>query len=254
MISFQPFPDPSNADDQGLLAMGGDLSVSTLVSAYAQGIFPWFNEDQPILWWSPDPRLVLIPNEVRISRSLRKSIKNKFSVTCNQAFEQVITGCALRGTVTNNAPDEIQSTSLDSDATWITQDMHDAYIELHKLGYAHSIEVWSNNELVGGLYGVCLGKVYFGESMFSSRTDASKVALVHLCGHLNNKKFRLIDCQVASDHLFTLGAKEISRNEFSAALVDINIDKPSSDFADEFPCRFDDLRSLLSRESDIKAT
>ncbi len=244
MLRFQPFPALSQADDQGLLAMGGDLSVNTLVSAYAQGVFPWFNEGQPILWWSPDPRLVLIPNEIRISRSLRKSIKNKFTISCNRAFEQVITGCALRG---NAGQNDTQGHRQSGEATWITQDMHDAYIELHKLGYAHSVEVWSKGELVGGLYGVCLGRVFFGESMFSSQTDASKAALVYLCNHLHEKGFTLIDCQVASDHLLTLGAKEISRNEFVAALVDINIHEKNADFATAFPCEFDDLKSLLSR-------
>ena len=253
MIRYQTFPNLNNADDQGLLAMGGDLSVSTLVSAYSQGVFPWFNDDQPILWWSPDPRLVLYPDQVRITRSLKKSIKNKFRVTCNETFERVIRGCALRGQSTEPLTSlDTDLNSNDAEATWITQDMYDAYLELHEKGYAHSIETWHNEELVGGLYGVCLGDVFFGESMFSTHTDASKTALVYLCQHLKNKDFKLIDCQVASDHLFTLGAVEIPRTEFAANLVDIDIHKTSDDFATNFPSEFNELKSLLSPANGIK--
>ncbi len=237
MIRYQAFPALDHADEDGLLAMGGDLSVDTLVSAYAQGIFPWFNEGQPILWWSPDPRLVLYPSRIKISKSLKKSLRAKYQVTCNQAFERVITGCALRGSTPNMIPE----------ATWITEQMHSAYMELHKAGYAHSIETWSNGELMGGLYGVSLGKTFFGESMFSRAADASKVALAFLCQHLLNGDFKVIDCQVASDHLFTLGAEEISRKNFVSQLVDINIQQPNKHFARDFPKAFEDLMPLFSK-------
>lgn len=246
MINFQPFPELSNADEDGLLAMGGDLSVSTLVSAYAQGIFPWFNEGQPILWWSPDPRLVLYPDQLKVSRSLKKSIRNKFTVSCNKAFTDVINGCALRG--------QANSKPIENEATWITEDMHRAYVELFAKGYAHSIEVWLDDRLVGGLYGVSLGNVFFGESMFSSERDASKVALTYLCQHMKNLNHQLIDCQVASEHLFSLGAIEISRNDFLETLVDINIESPNKDFANEFPSRATDLAILHTHISDIKKT
>lgn len=237
MLSFQPFPSLDNADDDGLLAMGGDLSVNTLVSAYAQGVFPWFNEGQPILWWSPDPRLVLYPTHVKVSRSLKKSMSNKFTVTCNQAFEQVIQGCALRG----QSPEHAHNSK---EATWITQAMHEAYIELHKQHYAHSVEVWQDQQLVGGLYGVCLDKVFFGESMFSRKADASKTALVYLCQHLANHNFELIDCQVASDHLFSLGAVEISRDDFVKSLNNIDINQEKSDFSANFPTSVKQLNKL----------
>ena len=206
MIDKIKFPPVSSANEDGLLAMGGELNNSTLVSAYAQGIFPWFNEGQPILWWSPNPRLVLYPHNIKVSRSLRKTIKrNDFRITSNRAFEQVIDGCALRGL--NNqlsAPED----------TWITQDMRKAYIELHQSGFAHSVEVWLNQELVGGLYGLALGNIFFGESMFSDINDSSKVALFALCKKLHKLKFTLIDCQVSSEHLFSLGAQEITRDAF----------------------------------------
>ncbi|MBX2849409.1 MAG: leucyl/phenylalanyl-tRNA--protein transferase [Acidiferrobacterales bacterium] len=237
MIAFQPFPSLDNADEDGLLAMGGDLSLNTLVSAYAQGVFPWFNEGQPILWWSPDPRLVLYPDEVKISRSLKKNLKNKYQVTCDRVFKHVVKGCALRGSTPNSVPE----------GTWITEQMYEAYVDLHNAGYAHSIETWNNDQLVGGLYGVCLGDVFFGESMFSLEVDASKVALVYLCQHLLNKNFQLIDCQVASDHLFTLGAREIPRKAFTDSLVNINIHQSTSNFADDFPTEVKGLHSLLSR-------
>ncbi len=243
MITLQPFPALEHADEDGLLAMGGDLSVTTLVSAYSQGIFPWFNAGQPILWWSPDPRLVLYPQAVNVSRSLKKSIRNKFTVSCNQAFAQVIQGCALRGQTTQ--PDR------DPEHTWITREMHRAYLDLHQSGYAHSVEVWHHGELVGGLYGVCLGKVFFGESMYSSQSDASKAALVFLCQHLINLDFKLIDCQVASPHLFSLGAIEIPRDKFVDALTDIDINVANAGFGDKFPQYYTDLNSLFSLNNDI---
>lgn len=223
MVNFVSFPAVSNANEDGLLAMGGDLSLDTLVSAYAQGIFPWFNDDQPILWWSPDPRLVIFPSEVNVSRSMRKLIRQqRYTLTANQAFERVIEGCALRGASKPFAP---------KPDTWITQSMHQAYLHLHQKGYAHSIEVWRNNELVGGLYGVALGRIFFGESMFSSATDASKLALIGLCKWLQSKKFELIDCQVASDHLFSMGAREIPRQTFLGFLNDIDISQAHNDFS-----------------------
>lgn len=226
MVNFVNFPAVTNANEDGLLAMGGDLSVDSLVSAYAQGIFPWFNDDQPILWWSPNPRLVLYPDQVKISRSLRKTIrKGLYRVSCNTQFERVIKGCALRGSTQPHAP---------APDTWITDSMHSAYLDLHRLGYAHSIEVWQENTLVGGLYGVALGSVFFGESMFSSATDASKIALVSLCQWLRHRNVSLIDCQVASDHLLSLGAKEITRSAFLKSLEHIDIESPHTDFAVDF--------------------
>lgn len=227
-IEYVRFPSVSNATEDGLLAMGGNLSVNTLVSAYAQGIFPWFTENQPVLWWSPDPRLVLFPNQIKISRSLRKSLKNQdFEIRCNSDFEGVIKACALRG----RSPDEEDKNPED---TWITQTMHDAYCELHTRGYAHSIECWQNDKLVGGLYGVALGKLFFGESMFTRKRDASKVALVALCQALEKQNFSLIDCQVYSDHLASLGAVEIPREEFLKILEGTDIQSPMHHFADFF--------------------
>lgn len=226
MVNFVSFPDVSNTNEDGLLAMGGDLSLDTLVSAYAQGIFPWFNDDQPILWWSPDPRLVLYPNQVKVSRSMRKLIRQKrFSVTANRAFEKVIKGCALRGS---------EKPFVASADTWITQSMHQAYMSLHKNGYAHSLEVWQGSQLVGGLYGVALGSVFFGESMFSTANDASKLALVTLCHWLKESDFSLIDCQVASEHLFSMGAEEIPRSKFLQHLAEINIEQSNHEFSTGF--------------------
>jgi len=226
MVNFVAFPDVINANEDGLLAMGGDLSVDTLVSAYAQGIFPWFNQDQPILWWSPDPRLVLYPERVKVSRSLAKTIRSsKYRVSCNTQFERVIKGCALRGST------QAHTTPAD---TWITDSMSSAYLELHRLGYAHSIEVWQENTLVGGLYGVALGQVFFGESMFSSASDASKVALVALCTWLKHLNFNVIDCQVASEHLISLGAEEITRSAFLEVLDGVNIEHTQTNFAVDF--------------------
>ncbi len=234
MIKFRPFPNVSQADEDGLLAMGGDLNLDTLVSAYSQGIFPWFNEGSPILWWSPDPRMTLRPSDIRVSRSLKKALKGKFKVSCDRSFEPVITGCALRGDGTKQEP------------TWITQSMHRAYLDLFASGYAHSVEVWNQDRLVGGLYGVVLGTVFFGESMFSTERDASKVALVFLCQHLSNQGFELIDCQVYSDHLRSLGAREISRDKFMIPLHDIDINQTSHHFRDEFPSTYEDLTILHS--------
>lgn len=196
------FPPPELARKDGLLAFGGDLSEERLITAYSMGIFPWYSEGSPILWWSPDPRLILIPSELKVSRSLRKVInKGIFKVTMDTAFEQVIRNCA-------DAPREGQG------GTWITEDMIEAYIRLHKSGYAHSVESWHEGELVGGLYGIIIGKAFFGESMFSKESNASKVAFVTLVERLKEQGFKLIDCQVTTGHLISLGAREVQRKKF----------------------------------------
>ncbi len=201
------FPPVEMASPEGLLAIGGDLSSERLIEAYRQGIFPWYNEDQPILWWSPDPRLVLFPQRLKISRSLKKLLrKNLFQITFDTAFREVMLGCA--------AP---RSPSMESD-TWISNDMITAYMRLHTQGLAHSVETWQSGKLVGGLYGVALGGCYFGESMFSRVADASKAALVYLVNNIINWGFDLIDCQVSSDHLISLGAEEIHRVDFMCYL------------------------------------
>jgi leucyl/phenylalanyl-tRNA--protein transferase len=198
------FPPVEHAlrEPDGLLAVGGDLAPERILSAYRQGIFPWFSPGQPILWWSPDPRAVLLPEKLKVSRSLRKTInKGSFRVTFDTAFEQVIRACAA--TPRRGQP-----------GTWITEEMQQAYIHLHRMGHAHSAESWSGDELVGGLYGLRLGRVFYGESMFSRRTDASKVAFVHLVRKLQEEGVVLIDCQVTTDHLLSLGAEEIPRRRF----------------------------------------
>ncbi len=201
----------------GLLAAGGDLSPARLLSAYSQGIFPWFSEDEPIFWWSPDPRMVLFPEQLKISRSLAKTLRNKrFEVRADTAFGEVIRACAT-------APRDGQL------GTWINSPMIEAYACLHRLGYAHSIETWMDDELAGGLYGVALGRMFFGESMFSRQTDASKIALVHLVERLKRWDYGMIDCQMATRHLASLGAKEISRREFSAQLAELVKSEPRSD-------------------------
>lgn len=189
------------SDPPGLLAFGGQLSPEWLISAYRSGIFPWFNPGEPILWWSPDPRMVLQPEQLRIRRSLRKVLKKQlFEITFDQAFEQVLQGCAAARNYT--------------DETWLTDDMRAAYHQLHQEGYAHSVEAWQDGQLVGGLYGVAIGKVFCGESMFTRVNDASKVAFVHLVRQLEAWDFKLIDCQVHTDYLASFGASEIERSEF----------------------------------------
>ncbi len=184
------------------MAVGGDLSVDRLLMAYRSGIFPWYSEGDPILWWSPDPRLVLYPDELRISKSLRRFInKRVFQITFDQAFEGVIRGCA-------------ETKRAYGEGTWITDEMKDAYCRLHRHGYAHSVEAWHSNKLVGGLYGVILGRVFFGESMFSQVSNSSKVAFVRLVQHLQRMNFKLIDCQVKTDHLMRFGAREVPRKLF----------------------------------------
>lgn len=202
---YPGFPELDSPDHhQSLVAVGGDLSTERLLLAYRQGIFPWFVEDEQIYWWSPDPRTVLFPGRFKVSRSLRKSVRNSgFSVTFDRDFETTIRNCA-----TTLRPNETDV------QTWITQGMIEAYCELHRLGYAHSVETWHGGRLVGGLYGVSLGKVFFGESMYFKRTDASKVALLHLVRHLQESEFEIIDCQVSTPLLLGLGAEEIPRIEF----------------------------------------
>jgi len=201
---FPPLKSALKSPD-GLLAVGGDLTIDRLIVAYRRGIFPWYNENEPILWWSPAQRLVLFPNNLRVSRSLRKTIrKGKFTVTMDQSFRAVIEACA--------GPRRTQ------DGTWINEEMQDAYTELHKYGFAHSVECWHEGELVGGLYGVSLGKVFFGESMFSLMTDASKVAFANFVWQLQAWGYKLIDCQMESQHLRSLGAASIPRQTFRALL------------------------------------
>lgn len=209
------FPPTAAAltEPDGLLAAGGELSSARLLSAYRRGIFPWFEHGQPILWWTPNPRTVIFPNELHIARSLRKALRrNNFSLSADQAFEDVMRACA--------AP------RAGASGTWIGPAMIDAYCELHRLGYAHSVEVWQDDQLVGGLYGLALGRVFFGESMFSRADNASKVAFAHLARQLAQWHFGLIDCQVASAHLSSLGAREIAREDFEQILVDC-VDRPS---------------------------
>lgn len=201
------FPDVELALDEpnGLLAVGGDLSPQRLLAAYKNGIFPWFSDDQPILWWSPNPRAILKLNDFKVSRSLKKTLNKKiFHVTLDTAFEDVITECA--------------SIRKDGFGTWITTDMLNAYRELHRLGYAHSVECWYQQELVGGLYGLSIGHAFFGESMFTRKTDASKVALAHLVHQLKQWQFDFIDAQVSSEHMSSLGALDISRRQFMTEL------------------------------------
>jgi leucyl/phenylalanyl-tRNA--protein transferase len=197
------FPPAHLASPEGLLAIGGDLRAERLLEAYRHGIFPWYSEGQPILWWSPDPRAVLFPERLKVSRSLRKSLRStRFTVTLDTRFREVMQACA-----------QPRKQSADG-GTWITPEMLDAYVRLHELGLAHSVETWRDGELVGGLYGVALGAAFFGESMFSRASDASKVALVQLVGQLAAWGFRIVDCQLPSPHLSSLGAEEIPRREF----------------------------------------
>ncbi|MFT3980124.1 MAG: leucyl/phenylalanyl-tRNA--protein transferase [Ferruginibacter sp.] len=196
------FPPVELADENGLLAIGGDLSSERLLLAYRSGIFPWFSDDDPVCWWSPDPRFVLLPGEIRISKSMQQVFKkNTFRFTANTAFEQVITHC-------QNVYRHGQ------DGTWITDEMKAAYIQLHRLGYAHSAEAWQNNELVGGLYGIRMGDLFFGESMFSLVSNASKFAFISYVQQLKKENVQLIDCQLHTPHLESLGARMISRKTF----------------------------------------
>ncbi len=200
------FPPPENASSEGLLAVGGDLSPERLRLAYSSGVFPWFNEDSLILWWSPDPRMVLFPHKIKVSRSMKKIMAGgRFRCTKNQCFAEVIDQCA-------------RIRRKGQEGTWITRAMKDAYLELHKMGLAVSVEVWEGEELVGGLYGVDLGHVFCGESMFSKVSNASKFALITLARELDEKNYSLIDCQLHTSHLESLGAEEISRQEYLGIL------------------------------------
>lgn len=193
------FPNPELAEDDGLLAIEGDLSTERLLLAYQNGIFPWFGDDTPILWYSPHERFVLFPAEVKISKSMRQVLRNNpFKITYNKAFEKVILACA-------------EAKRKEGNGTWITEEMQMAYTKLHQLGYVHSIEVWENEELVGGLYGVLINKVFCGESMFSKKPNTSKIAIIWLC---QNANINVIDCQIHSEHLEKMGARMIEREEF----------------------------------------
>ncbi|MDB5811670.1 MAG: leucyl/phenylalanyl-tRNA--protein transferase [Betaproteobacteria bacterium] len=206
----EPFPPLTEAatDPNGLLAAGGDLSAARLTDAYRRGIFPWFSPDQPILWWSPDPRMVLIPAELNITRSLNKVLRNSdYEVRADSAFSEVIAACAEPRATQNG--------------TWISAEMIDAYSELHAGGVAHSIETWIDGELAGGLYGVALGRMFYGESMFTRTSNASKIALVHLVRQLERWQFGMIDCQMYTSHLASLGAREIPRTAFMRNLQEL---------------------------------
>lgn len=200
------FPNPTLADKSGLLAVGGDLSPERLLLAYSSGIFPWYSEEDPIMWWSPDPRMILNPKDLKITKSLKQSINKKgIEVKFDSQFNEVINSCS-------KAP------RTDQDGTWITKEMKQAYIKLHELGFAHSVETYYNNELVGGLYGISLGKAFFGESMFFKTRDASKIALYFLVKQLIEWDFHFIDAQVETDHLKSMGGQLVSRKDFLFSL------------------------------------
>ena len=211
--SYFPPVEAALREPNGLLAMGGDLSVERLLDAYRHGIFPWFNPGEPILWWSPDPRMVLVPSEIRVTRSLAKRIRNAgFDVRVDTAFVEVMHGC---GEPRRAEPGE------EPPGTWISPAMVAAYTRLFDAGYAHSVETWHNGELVGGLYGVAIGRMFYGESMFSREPDASKVALVRLARQLQQWEFGLIDCQMETSHLASMGARPILRATFTARLAEL---------------------------------
>lgn len=220
---FEAFPDSELALDEpnGLLAAGGCLSSERLINAYQHGIFPWYSQGEPLLWWSPNPRLVIYPEKLNVSRSLRKTIrKGQFNVTFDNAFSEVIEQCSL--------PRD------DYGGTWITEEMKQAYSKLHQKGFAHSAEAWQDGNLVGGLYGVSMGVVFFGESMFSRVSNASKVAFVTLTEQLKASGYQLIDCQVRTEHLISLGAEEIARKQFTEQLKKYCKQQPSSNFWNGF--------------------
>jgi leucyl/phenylalanyl-tRNA--protein transferase len=214
MLNKIQFPDPRDAEDDGLVAVGGELSEEFLLSAYSQGIFPWFNEGEPILWWSPNPRMILSPEKFKISRSLEQTIRSKkYHLKIDTCFKDVITNCS-------------KVSRKNQSGTWITTDMIAAYTNLHEKGYAHSIETFYNNELVGGLYGISLGKAFFGESMFYTMSDASKIALHLLCRVIIDWDYDFIDVQQSTDHLRSLGAEDINRDEFLKKLEE-TLKKPT---------------------------
>lgn len=218
-----PFPSVERAlrSPNGLLAAGGDLSVPRLLAAYRSGIFPWFNPGEPILWWCPDPRMVLIPGELRVSRSLAKILRSgRFEVRCDTVFEQVMRGCAAPRT----------KNRVGHSDTWIGENMIKAYGTLYQQGYAHSVETWLDGKLVGGLYGISIGRMFYGESMFSAVSNASKIALAHLARQLERWEFGMIDCQMSTPHLASLGAREIPRSEFIARLQELIHYAPVTDW------------------------
>jgi leucyl/phenylalanyl-tRNA--protein transferase len=223
------FPDPAMADPNGLLGVGGDLDAHRLVYAYRMGIFPWYSDGQPVLWWSPDPRLVVFPDELHVPRSLGKRIRRgDFTITLDTAFRRVIDACA-------------QKSRPDQPGTWITMEMRDAYVRLHEMGIAHSCEAWDGDVLVGGLYGVAIGRMYCGESMFTDRSDASKIAFVHLTRQLQRWGYPIVDCQVHTEHLARFGAREISRGEYLNQIGDLVDEEASSPlgtwhFDEDFIC------------------
>lgn len=217
------FPPPELAEPNGLLAIGGDLSTERLLLAYSTGIFPWFNEGEPILWWSPDPRCILELDRMRISRSLGKVLRQgKFRVTFDRAFPEVIDACG-----------RLRRES--GEGTWITGELRDAFCRLYRLGFAHSVECWRDGVLAGGLYGICLGRCFFGESMFHRVPDASKVALATLVRNLAGQGFELVDCQMPSAHLTSLGAEEIPRGEFLRRLARGGVLPSSTPVPGDFP-------------------
>ncbi len=212
-----PFPPLASAlrHPNGLLAAGADLSPERLLAAYRQGIFPWYSDGEPILWWSPDPRMVLIPSELKVSRSLAKALRNRrYEIRFDSAFVAVMQGCAARGA-------DHAGASAGEANTWITDDMRAAYLRLHELGYAHSVETWIEGELAGGLYGVAIGRMFYGESMFTRVRDASKMAMVHLVRRLLRRRYGMIDCQMHTWHLASLGARAIPRSSFSLRLREL---------------------------------
>jgi leucyl/phenylalanyl-tRNA---protein transferase len=222
--SNDPFPPLSRAlrEPNGLLAAGADLAVPRLLDAYRRGIFPWYSEGEPVLWWSPDPRMILVPSELVVSRSLRKRMRQgNYAIRVDESFERVVRACA--------------EPRLGQAGTWISSDIIGAYVALHQAGYAHSVEYWVDRDLAGGLYGVAIGRIFFGESMFTRQTDASKIALVHLTRQLARWSFGMIDCQMSTAHLASLGAQEIARSDFMRALEEL-VNYPTR----KGPWRFDD--------------
>jgi leucyl/phenylalanyl-tRNA--protein transferase len=207
------FPNPLMAEDEGLITVGGNLSASMLLSAYRQGLFPWYNEGEPVLWWCPNPRYVLPVGQVKVSKTMNQLLrKNELELRVNTAFDSVIRCC---GSIQREG----------QDGTWITEDIVNAYTQLHRLGYAHSIETWQNGELVGGLYGLAIGKCFFGESMFAKVSNASKFALIKLDSLLLEQNFVLIDCQIATEHLISMGAKSMPRFQFLNILKKNTLEK-----------------------------
>lgn len=243
------FPPADLADASGLLAVGGDLRTERLLAAYRAGLFPWYSEGEPILWWSPDPRLVLFPGDLKVSERLRRVIrKGDFDITMDTVFEEVIRACA---SVNDRA----------RQGTWIVDDMIDAYCRLHRAGYAHSVEAWQEGRLAGGLYGLSLGRCFFGESMFTRVSNASKAAFVGLVGFLAARNFDMIDCQMTTAHLVRFGAVEIRRNTFLKRLTAAlqaptmtgawRLDRPGASFAEDLPARAKRAAVKYSRQGEL---